>query len=115
MLGKMRRLLLTTKVWPLTAAIAVRVVSFPSWELFAGQEAGYREAVLPAAVTARLAIEAASPFGWHRWIGGDGEVVGLGGFGASAPAEALAAHFGITAEHLVERAVALLGRASGRR
>jgi transketolase len=94
--------------------LAARVVSFPSWELFARQERAYRDAVLPPAVLARLAVEAGSPFGWHRWVGDRGEVVALEGFGASAPAEALAGHFGLTAEAVAERAAALVGRASGR-
>jgi transketolase len=94
--------------------IAVRVVSFASWELFARQEAAYRDAVLPPGVTARLAVEAAAPFGWQRWVGERGEVFGIEGFGASAPAEALAGRFGFTVESVAERAAALLGRAFGR-
>ena len=85
----------------------VRVVSLPSFELFAAQEAAWRDAVLPPACRRRLAIEAASPFGWHRWVGAEGEVVALDGFGASAPAEDLAAHFGFTVEAVVERALRL--------
>jgi len=94
--------------------VAARVVSFPSWELFAAQQAAYRDAVLPPEVPARLAVEAGVALGWHRWVGGQGEIVALEGFGASAPAEALGAHFGLTAEAVVERAQALLRRASGR-
>ena len=94
--------------------VATRVISFPSWELFAAQEASYRDAVLPPEVTARLAVEAGVELGWHRWVGGQGEIVGLEGFGASAPAEALASHFGLTAEAVVERAETLLRRVSGR-
>jgi transketolase len=81
----------------------VRVVSMPSFELFADQEESYRVAVLPPSCAVRLAVEAASPFGWHRWVGDRGEIVALDGFGASAPAEDLAAHFGFTAEALVAR------------
>ncbi len=83
--------------------IPVRVVSLPSWELFAAQPASYREEVLPSALRTRLAVEAASPFGWHRWVGDDGEILGLDGFGASAPAKDLAKHFGFTAEGVAER------------
>jgi len=93
--------------------IAARVVSMPSWELFDRQEPGYRDAVLPPEVTARVAIEAACPFGWHRYVGAAGRVLGLEGFGASAPAEALGRHFGLTAEALAEAAAALVGRGSG--
>jgi transketolase len=78
--------------------VRARVVSMPSWDLFAEQDAAYREHVLPAAVTARVACEAASGFGWERWIGFHGRFVGMTGFGASGPAPALYKHFGITAE-----------------
>lgn len=91
----------------------IRVVSMPSFELFAAEPESYRDTVLPPACAARLAIEAASPFGWHRWIGDRGEIVGLDGFGASAPAEALAAHFGFTVEALVERSRRMLERSGG--
>jgi transketolase len=86
------------------AGIPVRVISMPSWELFAAQPAEQREAVLPAALERRLAVEAASPFGWERWVGPRGEVVGIDRFGESAPAEDLAVHFGFTAEAVAERA-----------
>jgi transketolase len=78
--------------------VRARVVSMPSWDLFAEQDAAYREQVLPAAVTARVACEAACGFGWERWIGGRGRFVGMTGFGASGPAPALYKHFGITAD-----------------
>jgi transketolase len=79
--------------------IRVRVVSLPSWELFAEQPREYRDAVLPPAVRARVGIEAASPMGWLRWIGEDGEMIALDHFGASAPAERLFEEFGFTAGH----------------
>ncbi len=85
----------------------------PSWELFDRQERAYRDAVLPPEVPARVAVEAASPFGWHRYVGDQGRVVGLAGFGASAPAEDLARHFGLTAAAVADTAAALLGRGSG--
>ncbi len=66
--------------------IAVRLVSFPSWELFAQQDASYQEAVLPSDVTARLAVEAGVTLGWHRWVGSQGRVLGIDRYGASAPA-----------------------------
>jgi transketolase len=82
----------------------------PSCGLFAAQEAAYRRLVLPPEAPWRLAVEAASPFGWHRWTGDDGEVLAQEDFGASAPAAALAGHFGFTAEAVVERARDLLAR-----
>ncbi|MGE0640001.1 MAG: transketolase [Thermoanaerobaculia bacterium] len=90
-----------------------RVVSMPSWELFEAAGESYRESVLPAAVELRIAIEAASPLGWDRYVGPRGKVLAMRGFGASAPAEALAARFGFLAGDLVEAALGLL--AGGRR
>jgi transketolase len=75
----------------------VRVVSMPSWELFAAQPDAYRETVLPRAITARVAVEAARAMGWERWVGERGAVVGLDRFGASGPYEAVYAGLGITA------------------
>jgi transketolase len=80
------------------AGVQARVVSLPSWDLFEEQDAAYRESVLPAAVSARVACEAACGFGWERWIGPHGRFVGMRGFGASGPAPALYKHFGITPE-----------------
>lgn len=92
------------------AGIQARVVSLPCWDLFAEQDASYRESVLPAAVTARVACEAASGFGWERWLGDRGRFIGMEGFGASGPAKQLYAHFGITADAVVAAAQELLGR-----
>jgi transketolase len=78
--------------------VHARVVSMPCWDLFEEQDAAYRASVLPPAVTARVACEAACGFGWERWLGSRGVFVGMKGFGASAPAPALYQHFGITAE-----------------
>jgi transketolase len=87
--------------------IGAAVVSLPCWELFEAQTPAYRHAVLgPGAV--RVAIEAASPFGWERHVGAGGAVIGMSGFGASAPAEDLYAHFGITADAAVLAAKARL-------
>ncbi len=86
-----------------TEGIAVRVVSFPSWELFAAQDTAYRDTVLPPAVTKRLAIEAATPIGWHRWVGLEGEVLGQESYGASAPQPDVARHFSYTVEEVVRR------------
>ncbi len=87
--------------------IAVRVVSMPSLELFAAQPAAYRDAVLPPAVP-RLAIEAAHPMSWQRWIGARGEVLGIERYGASAPAARLFQEYGFTPEAVALRARALL-------
>jgi len=90
--------------------IAVRVVSMPSWELFEEQEATYRREVFPPEVKARIAVEAGATQGWHRYVGVTGEVIGLDHFGASAPYKILYEEFGLTANHVVEKALALLGR-----
>jgi transketolase len=84
--------------------IAAAVVSMPCWELFDQQDAAYRASVLGN--VPRVAIEAASTFGWSHYVGDSGTVIGMPGFGASAPAEELYAHFGVTAEKLVEAALA---------
>jgi len=80
--------------------LGVRVVSLPCWEIFEAQEAAYRAEVLPAACTARVAIEAASPLGWERYLGPSGIVVAMNGFGASAPGREVLGHFGFTAENI---------------
>jgi transketolase len=90
--------------------IAARLVSMPCMENFATQEAAYRESVLPAACRARVAVEAASPFGWREWVGELGSIVGMETFGASAPAGALYKHFGFTSERVAEVAREVLGR-----
>lgn len=82
--------------------IDARVVSMPSWELFAEQPLEYRESVLPSEVTRRVAIEAGSSFGWERYIGTEGKMIGIDTFGESAPYEELYEHFGITVEKIVE-------------
>ncbi len=88
--------------------IPTRVISMPSWELFAEQDASYREKVLPAEVRARVAVEAGVSMGWHRWVGDQGEVVALDRFGASAPYQTLYEQFGLTGENVARRARALL-------
>ncbi len=89
--------------------IAARVVSMPSWELFAEQDAAYRNEVLPLEVPNRVSVEAGTTFGWERHVGIDGEAVGLDRFGASAPAEVLFEQFGITADAVVDAARRVLG------
>jgi transketolase len=90
--------------------VRVRVVSMPSWELFAAQPEAYREAVLPAAVRTRVAIEAASGFGWERWSTEDGAVIAMTGFGASAPAERLYKEFNFTAANVAATVRRLLAQ-----
>ncbi len=89
--------------------IGARVVSMPSWELFAAQPQSYRDSVLPPTVTARVAIEAGVTLGWERWVGSHGRVIGLDRFGASAPANVLFEQFGFTVENVVAQAKAALG------
>lgn len=88
--------------------VPTRVVSMPSWEMFARQSAAYREEVLPRAITARVSIEAGVTFGWEKWVGFEGASVGLDRFGASAPAEVLFEKFGFTVENVVKTAKAVL-------
>ncbi|HWD08806.1 MAG TPA: transketolase [Actinomycetota bacterium] len=93
--------------------IRARVVSMPSWELFARQPQSYRDEVLPPAVTARLSVECLSIFGWERWVGERGASIGLDHYGASAPGEVVLREFGFTAENVAAHARALVsGKAS---
>ncbi len=87
----------------------VRVVSMPSWELFESQDAAYRESVIPAACTARVTVEAGSTFGWDRYAGPAGLIVGLTRFGDSAPYTLLAEKYGLTTERLTARIRAHFG------
>ena len=89
--------------------IEARVVSMPCWEVFEEQDEDYRESVLPRAVTARVAVEAGCPFGWERYTGRDGVVVGMNRFGASAPIKDLSENFGFTGENVAAQAKTLLG------
>ncbi len=91
--------------------IKARVVSMPSWELFEQQEQSYRDAVLPPSVHARVAVEKAAAFGWERWVGLRGTVVGMRSFGASAPLKALQQKFGFTVDNVVQAARDTLARA----
>ncbi len=90
--------------------VKARVVSMPSWDLFDAQDESYRESVLPKSIKKRVTIEAGSPVGWHRWAGDEGEVIGVGHFGASAPGEDVFVHLGITAEHVTAAALRISGR-----
>jgi len=86
-----------------TKGIRTRVVSMPSWEIFAAQETAYRESVIPKNARLRVSVEAAVSFGWERWVGEDGLMIALDRFGASAPFEVLMKEFGFTAEGIAER------------
>ncbi len=91
--------------------IRSRVVSMPSWEIFEQQTREYRDGVLPPAVKARLAVEQASTFGWERYVGPSGAVIGMETFGASAPLKELQKKFGFQPDRVVTAAKTLLGRA----
>jgi len=90
------------------AGIRARAVSMPSHELFARQDQAYRDSVLPKGVN-RVAIEAAHPMSWYRWVGDDGVIIGIERFGASAPAPVIYSHLGITADRVVDTAKKLVG------
>jgi transketolase len=91
------------------AGIKARVVSMPCWELFEEQSAEYKESVLPKAVRKRLAVEAGSTMGWHRYVTDEGDVLGVDTFGASAPGGVILEKFGFTLDNVVAKAKALLG------
>ncbi len=88
-------------------SIAVRLISFPSWELFSQQGAEYREHVLPKRIRARLAVEAGVSLGWERWTGDDGNVLALDRFGASAPLKSVYPELGFSVEHVIDLALRL--------
>jgi transketolase len=90
--------------------VKARVVSMPSWDLFAAQDPSYRESVLPKKIKKRVAVEAASPLGWHRWTGDEGAIIGVERFGASAPGEEVLQHLGFTVANVVATALGVLNR-----
>jgi len=90
--------------------IRSRVVSMPSWDIFEHQNQEYRDNVLPPKVTARVAVEQASTFGWERYVGTTGRIIGMKTFGASAPLKELQRHFGFEPDHVVAVAKEVLGR-----
>ncbi len=104
-----------SEVWPAVDAakllaaegIAARVVSLPSWKIFEEQSAEYKASVLPAGVP-KIAVEAGATLGWWKYVGQDGDVIGLDRFGASAPGPKVLAELGFTAENVAARAKALL-------
>jgi transketolase len=90
--------------------VRARLVSMPCWELFEEQSAEYRESVLPASVTARLAVEAGVELGWHKWVGMQGDTLTLNRYGASAPAARVFKELGFTVENVVATALRVLGK-----
>ena len=93
-----------------TEGIKARVVSMPSWELFEQQDAAYKESVFPSAVTARVSVEMASTFGWERYVGTKGKMIGMHSFGASAPLKDVLKKFGFLTENVVATAKQVLGK-----
>jgi transketolase len=94
--------------------IKARVVSMPSWELFDRQSQEYQDSVLPPSVAARVSVEQASTFGWHRYVGTTGEVIGMHTFGASAPLKELQKKFGFTPDRVLAAAKEQVARAARR-
>jgi transketolase len=90
--------------------INVRIVSMPSWELFDAQSRSYRDTVLPPSARARLAVEAGATQGWCKYVGGEGDVIGVDHFGASAPGKVMMCEYGFTAENICKRALELVNR-----
>ena len=81
----------------------VRVVSMPNWYAFEQQSTDYKESVLPSNITKRVAIEMASPLGWHKYVGTEGKVIGIDGFGASAPGGLVVEKYGFTKENILNQ------------
>jgi transketolase len=89
---------------------AVRLVSFPSWELFADQDQEYRDSVLLPDVELRIAVEAGISQGWHQWLGTKGRMIGIDRYGASAPEKLIYENFGLTVGHIETAAREMLGK-----
>jgi transketolase len=94
----------------LAEGIRSRVVSMPSWDIFEDQTQAYRDSVLPPDVTARVAVEQASTFGWERYVGQSGRIIGMKTFGASAPLKELLRKYGFEPERVTEVVKELLGK-----
>jgi transketolase len=94
----------------LAEGIRSRVISMPSWDIFDDQSLEYRDSVMPPSVKARVAIEQASTFGWERYVGTSGRVIGMKTFGASAPLKELQKKFGFEPDRVVAVAKEVLGR-----
>jgi len=92
--------------------VKARVVSMPSWELFAAQDDSYRESVLPAAIRKRVTVEAGASMGWQRWAGDEGAILAIDRYGASAPGDEILRRYGFTPENVAAAALRILGRSS---
>lgn len=90
--------------------IDARVISMPSWEIFEEQSDEYKESVIPMSVRKRVAVEAAGDFGWHKYVGLDGEVISMNGYGASAPAGKLFEKYGFTVDNVVDTVIRVVNR-----
>ena len=90
--------------------ISVRLVSFPSWELFENQDEAYRNQILPPDIKLRLSVEAAVSQGWEKWVGEQGDSISVERFGASAPYKIIFENYGFTVDNVVQRAQDLLHR-----
>jgi transketolase len=99
----------------LAEGIKNRVVSMPSWELFEQQSENYRQEVLPPDITTRVSIEAGVTLGWHRYVGREGDIIGMDRFGASAPGKKVLQEFGFTSENILHRVKSLLTIKKGKR
>jgi len=89
--------------------VNVRIVSFPSWELFEQQSLAYQNEVLPPNIKVRLAVEAGVTQGWERWVGFEGQIMGINKFGASAPYKTIYEKYGLTVNDIAANARLLLG------
>jgi transketolase len=106
--GSEVHIILEAKARLLEKGVAARVVSMPSWELFEKTSQKYKDRVLLSDVQTRLAVEAGSPMGWCRYVGASGAVIGINGFGASAPGGIVMEKYGFTSEHVVQKAMELV-------
>lgn len=100
------------KAWDILQekGIDARVISMPSWEIFEEQRDEYKESVIPMSVRKRVAVEAAGDFGWHKYVGLDGEVISMNGYGASAPAGKLFEKYGFTVDNVVDTVIRVMNR-----
>ena len=100
------------KAWDILQekGIDARVISMPSWEIFEEQSDEYKESVIPMSVRKRVAVEAAGDFGWHKYVGLDGEVISMNGYGASAPAGKLFEKYGFTVDNVVDTVIRVVNR-----
>jgi transketolase len=112
LIGTGSELQLTVEAQKLLAqkGLRARVVSMPCWRLFDEQPVAYRESVLPPGISVRLVVEAGVSQGWDRYVGADGDVIGVDRFGASAPAEVIFHEYGFTVENVVAKALTLVHR-----